>query len=492
MPNNLIELSQTIQKLNKEKKFNESLLYFKEKKLRFSTEEIGKNSFLVSAMINALRHTNYIDKAFKFLEIHGVVINENTQEIILSSYGWLLYDKYKLENHVTPNHDLENECQDENDFYDLNSVIHLDKSATIKLIEDFIPLILKFESIYSYNVISKLFNLVLKVEKKKANANWKLISEFCSLISPSYLKTDCESKEIERKGKMVSVEFSSDREKWYANKSKALLKLGKFQECCEISNEALESFSKFHYSNDIWFARKIALSKKQLGNSQDAISELLKILKRKKEWFIEKELAELYMEAGNIQSALNFAMQAVNNFGDLEYKIELLFLIGELLKAKGENDLAFKHFSLSRLIRLSEEWNIPLKLSSAIESFKRDDIPIEKLQILKSELKRYWNTFNQKEQKVSPITEKHSNSIKPILTGKIDKILHCDNKGIDGFIKYNDNKSVYFRIYADDPIKPNLKVGSNIQFKIIQERDGMKEKAIRLRILNNESNESLP
>ena len=60
------------------------------------------------------------------------------------------------------------------------------------------------------------------------------------------------------------------------------MKLGKFQECYDVSKLALETFEKFHYSNDIWFARRIALSKKNLGNSEDAIKELQQILRKKK------------------------------------------------------------------------------------------------------------------------------------------------------------------------------------------------------------------
>jgi hypothetical protein len=87
----------------------------------------------------------------------------------------------------------------------------------------------------------------------------------------------------------------------------------------------------------------------------DAINDLLLVLKRKKEWFIQKEIAELYKECGQTDDAFEYAIQAINNFGGLGYKIDLLFMIGELFKIKGENELSFKHFSLSRLIRISEE-----------------------------------------------------------------------------------------------------------------------------------------
>ena len=298
MGNSLFDFSQAILKLNKEKSYDDALKYFKEHKKAFSQQELGNNAYLVSAMITALRHTNNIDKAFKFLELYNVSINDNTKENILSSYGWLLYDRYKSENHLNEKHEAETEIYDDDELADINNDKQVHKSDTAKLIEEYIPLILKYDNAFTYNVLSKLFNVIPKVEKRKVNADWELVNDLCDLIPTSWLQTSCELREVERKGKKVQMEFASDRENWYVYKSKALMKLGLYQKCYDISSAALEAISKFHYSNDVWFARRIALSKLKLGNSETAIVDLHEILKRKREWFIEKELAELYKEKG--------------------------------------------------------------------------------------------------------------------------------------------------------------------------------------------------
>ena len=474
MPNPLIEFSQTILKLNKEKNFTETLKYFKENKSKFAFEDIRSNSFIVSAMVNALRHTKNVSKGFTFLEIHNITISEATDEKILSAYGWLLYDRYKSENQNIEQQDIENESSEESDYYDNNTNILLGKSATVKLIEALIPILLKNESDFNYLLVSKLFNLVLKIEKRKAH--WKVLSEFCDVIPPDRLRTDCDAVEVERKGETNKMELASDRENWYAYKSKALLKLEKYQACQEISSEALDLFKKFHYSNDIWLEMSIALSKKQLGNSEGAISDIQRILKKKKEWFIEKELAELYRLKEDYDSAFQFAIQAINNFGDLEYKVDLLFLMAELLKTKNETELSFKHYSLSRLIRIKKEWTVPLKLSSAIDSFKRENIPVEKAQELKVELKGYWNSFVPRQQN----DRGKQNREKMVLHGKIDNILHNDAKGADGFIKYEGGKSVYFKLDANSEVKSQLIRGLEVEFTFIPEKDGKKSKAIHI------------
>lgn len=466
----LYEFSQAINKLNKEKKFSDSLKYFKENKVQFTPEQIASNDYLIAAMLTALRQTGNYDYAFRFLEFYKITIDENTKEIILTAYGWLLYSKFKAENQLNENNQIENEIFDDEEI-DTTSNHHYTKSDIIHKIEYFLPLILKVNNEFAYSVVSNLFTSVLKAEKKKPNANWKLVSDICDLISPEILHSDCTTIEIERKGQKKTMELASDKENWYAFKSKALMKLGKYQECYDISKKALELFDVFHYSNDVWFARRIAISKKYLGNISDAIIELELVVKRKKEWYIQKEIATLYQEIGEVDKSFHYALLALNNYGELEFKVDLLFLLGELLICKNENDLAFKHFSLSQLIRIKEEWRIPSKLQIALNQFKNDAISVDNFNELKKELIDYWRSFKPK-----------INSNNNKYCGKIEKILHNDERGADGFIKYDTNKSIYFRLNSSDEMIRYILVENEVEFMILPANEEKKERAIKLKI----------
>lgn len=391
MVNAMLEFSQTVSKLNKEKKYNNTLEIFKEKKSEFSDEEIANNEYLISTIVTALRHTKKNDYAFKFLDHYKIVISETTNERILNAYGWLLYSKYNEENLMPRNHIKIVETEDEEPVKPEDNLPHI-KSETLKRIEEFVPLVISLDNEFSYSVLSKLFDAVLKTESKRARTNWLFINDFCDLVPPEKLSNTCRTFEIEKDshGEKRSVELASDLEKWYAYKSKALMKLNKYQECCELSKKGLEVLKKFHYFNDIWFARRIALSKKNMGNTKDAIKELQDILNKKKEWFIQKELAELYKEEGNIEGAFKLAIEGINSYGNLDFKIDLIVLIGELLVAKGQENLAFQHFSVAKLIRLKGEWQIPEKLKTALEKFNKPEIPLEKLDATIAELKKYW------------------------------------------------------------------------------------------------------
>lgn len=339
-----------------------------------------------------------------------------------------------------------------------------------------------FTFIEQYRVVldPKNFGYLLKKFKNKPSVNWTVVNKFCDLVSVDNLGTECKTIEVERKGEKKPMELASDKENWYSFKTKALFETGQYQECFEISKKALEAFEKFHYSNEIWFARRIALSKKHLGNSAEALNELLQVLRRKKEWFIQTEIAEIYKENGDFDKAFKYAIEAINNFGDLEYKVGLLVQIAEILEKKEEKELAFKHYSLSKLLRQQEEWKVPQTIEYAIQNLGFAQITLEQLPKLKKELKNYWNTF--KPQQTRPTTNNNRAKNNQQQTGKIDKILHNDEKGADGFIKYDNNKSVYFRLNTTDELIKKLTVGLEVTFKILPPKeDGKKERAVNIK-----------
>ena len=315
----------------------------------------------------------------------------------------------------------------------------------------------------------------MKSEKKKPAPNWKLVNDFCNHLNPKILSQTCSTIQVERKGQLRDMELASDMENWYAYKTKALMKLGEWQECLDKSKEALEKLESFHYSNDVWFSRRVALAKKNLGNTEDTIEELENILKKKREWFIQKELAELYFDKEDFEKAFRLAMDAINNFGPLEFKVDLLYLIGKIHVKKNELALAFRYFSLSKLIRQSEEFKVPQKLIEELNQFSESAIPQTELNNLKSELKKHWDSFKPKRHKRSKLDDR-------ILKGEVIKILHDNERGKDGFLKFNDTEH-YFSLSANYHLTPLVSIGSKVVFKIIPATEGKKEQTRILKLI---------
>lgn len=395
----LFDFSQAIRNLNKEKKFSETLQFFKDNKMEFKPEDIGLNKFIVSEMISALIETNHYDVIFTFIEHHNVVLDP------------------------------------------------------------------------------KSFGFLLKKFKDKPSVNWNVVNKFCDLVTVDSLDSECRTIEVERKGIKKPMELASDKENWFAFKTKALFETGQYQECFEISKKGLETFEKFHYSNEIWFARRIALSKKHLGNSEEALNELLQILKRKKDWFIQTEIAEIYKESGDFDNAFKYSIDAINNFGDIEYKVGLIVLIANILENKQEKELASKHYMLSKLLRQQEAWNVPQSLEYSIQSLGFPQISLEQLPNLKRDLQNYWNTFKPKRNQRFDNNQTTNQNLK----GEIVRILNDNEKGKDGFIS-NGSKQYYFSVSANFHLTPDISVGQKVTYEVLppieNKRDRVKIKKI--------------
>lgn len=471
--NSIFELSRPFEQLKKQERFSEAIELFKQNKVYFSNEQIAQNFYLVSDMLTCLRKLNLFEAGFQFLNIYGIEINSATNERIVTAYGWLLWSKYKSEHSQGNENEVESHYFEDEDDLGIESNVEYNKSELIEKIEFVIILLFEINNSFNQTLISNLFSIVLKSEKKKPAPNWKLVNEFCNTINPALLSTDCYTIKVERKGQMKEEEQASDFEKWYAFKTKAVFKLGEWQECFDLSKEALEKIEKFHYSNDVWFSRRVALAKKNLGNTEDTIQELETILKKKREWFIQKELAELYLEKGNIEIAYKIAIDAMSNFVPLEFKVDLLYLLGKILKQQDKLDLSFKHFSLSKLIRQSEDWKLPQKLFEELRGFPFTEVPLTDLKELKKELQKFWDSFKATPRKTFDKTQTATDKN---LEGEIIRILHDNERGKVGYIKCN-TKEHYFSVSSNFHLTPNIMVGKKVLFEITQPSETKKEQA---------------
>jgi hypothetical protein len=244
----LFEFSQCIANLKKEKKYSEAISYFKENKNRFTKDQIANNEYIVSDMLTCLRHSNYLDAGFKFLNIYGIAINEQQKERILSAYGWLLWAKYKAENDNNGHSATEEDYFDGEDEETKVENFEFNKSELLEKVESLIQILNSFNSDFTKTLYSKLFTIVLKSEKNKPTPNWKLINEFCNKINREKLSKECSTIKVERKGQLKDMELASAFEDWYVYKTKALMKLGEWQECLDLSIEALEKIDKSRHS----------------------------------------------------------------------------------------------------------------------------------------------------------------------------------------------------------------------------------------------------
>ena len=136
--NNFNQFVNQIQEYKKSNQFQQVLDYFKKEKFNFSIEQISSDKFLISNVIMSLRKTNKSNFVNNFIKSYNILINENTDEILLNAYGWSLYDICK--NEVSNN--------------------NYNKEKILQTIQYPIYLISLKNSDFSYSIISNIFRLI--------------------------------------------------------------------------------------------------------------------------------------------------------------------------------------------------------------------------------------------------------------------------------------------------------------------------------------------
>jgi len=242
-------------------------------------------------------------------------------------------------------------------------------------------------------------------------------------------------------------ENASPKERYYTMRSKALLEKEMYNECIELSDKALKILTQFHYDNDIWLKRNFALSKAGLKDYDIAIEQLKEILKRKKEWFIQSDIAKILYTQKKYDEALQYSIDAALNIGEVGKKIKLYQLLASVLKVQGKLEEAKKHIELVYLVRQEHNWKIKDNLNSLLKSYNIDTTKLPTLNQLQNELKQIW--------------EKLKFSGQPLLEGKIKNILQT---GKAGFIESNDKKSYFFSVKEFRGKKELLKQGQRVSF----------------------------
>lgn len=210
----------------------------------------------------------------------------------------------------------------------------------------------------------------------KKNGDWDYMLNWLDKINPELLNDE--------KSKSEDMNYPSKKEEFYSFKSKALLQCGEYDECIKVSKKALEIFSQFTLNGDTWHKFRIAKSLKELGEYKEALTYLEDVLEVQDEWYIFKEFAENYYYLDNYETALKYAGKGVLAQGYVNNKVNLYYLIYNLLK-DSNNDLALKHAKLVLAIKLENDSEIP----EEIDELNIDEENLD-LKNLEQEIENYW------------------------------------------------------------------------------------------------------
>jgi len=233
--------------------------------------------------------------------------------------------------------------------------------------------------------------------------------------------------------------YRSKREKYYDYATKAYFEVEDYEKCIETSKDALDSLDVFTNNSDVWYNWRIAKSYRELLENNEALRYLEEVVKVKKDWFVQKEIAENYYVLGDDEKAQDYICEAVLTNDPLSIKVNLYHLAYKILKEINP-ELALKHAELFYAIKLENDSQIP----DDIEELLIDEETLDK-NALESEIRQYWSEYKFKDQELQK--------------GTVTRIFE---HGRSGFITSDDNESVYFNVseYKGD----ELKVGDYVSF----------------------------
>ena len=413
MQTSLESISNAIVKLRWDKNFAQALqIYRNQIHGRFSRDEICGNHKLIGAIADCLKETGKIQEAIKMIEkIWQIDFQALQNPALLTNLAWIYFFALDATN---------------------RNALYSNRNRTsiiIRLLDHAVGTNPKLAGLLFFRYIETLAGML--------PPDWSAAENLFRLYNNETFSNEPGLVTIQIKGKPKETALASDREKWFVWKTKVLFALNKWEACIDTCKKALEAISRFHHGNQHWITRRMAQSFRQMGDIKQAIHEFEKLLQKRSDWFIEKELAEIYLQQNETQKALSIGLLACINQGFSEYKTGLFQLTGQIFRAANQTLEACRMFWLAYLIRAQQQWKTPNELKEALA--KCPPFPQKTAESFYNEIISDWKKSGKYDAIAKVQSEKtiHGN-------GTITRILHDGSNG-DGFITDTQGRSIYFR-----------------------------------------------
>jgi tetratricopeptide (TPR) repeat protein len=274
--------------------------------------------------------------------------------------------------------------------------------------------------------------------------DYSKVCRYCNCLNPDELEASPTSI-IGENGKVI--ELASLKEQYLALLTKALIKTGDFEKCKEMCDRAFEKINTFHYDNDVWLKMRKAKALRGLQKEDEALLLFEQVLLQKDEWFISKEIAEVYASRNEFQKALQIAAKAALKPGEPEKKINLFAFIARQFANVNDLEKSVWHLGFTYFLRKKNGWAIAPSLEQEIESFDPNLLKKTSLKDLEIKLTAVWTDLVYAGQTK--------------MTGTIHRLID-DNKR--GFIKAQDGKSYFFHARSFKGSYKKLAEGLKVTF----------------------------
>lgn len=291
-----------------------------------------------------------------------------------------------------------------------------------------------------------------KIAMAQQNISWSKIEYWLGKMEPGLLDAEA-FQSINTDGR--SYEVASQQEQWYALMLKSKAGQNKAEELLSLLAEARKKKLKWHYNNDIWFARKEAFAYAQLHQKEKAVQILKKILLQKKDWFLIYDLAKLTEDSNERKVLL---CQAALAKGKPTMKLKLFESIYQEFLDE-DPQMAGKHLSLIASLRKENNWEVSPSLTDKINQLNPEG-SVEESKTLLRTLKEFW--------------KKHIPDYSKSRERQNGKVMNILPNGFAGFIK-TKTESVFFSL-KDFKGPEKIKEGDQVSFEVVDSFDKKKQK----------------
>lgn len=266
-----------------------------------------------------------------------------------------------------------------------------------------------------------VFNLIGAHAEPPFNA--RKINELLDFLNPEFLSANAETIHNEIKG---DIELASDKEKYFALKTKALTKLEDFSDCIDLCDKALNSFKVFHTNNDLWFKMRKAICYEKLGESDQAeklFHEILSTRAGSDKWFLYNDLAEHYFEQSEFEKAWKYAVNAAYYGNEPQFMLNLILLQARILfKLDRQDDGKLLALLLAAILK-ENDWKTKAEFSKLFKFYEVLESDISSVKEYFDKAKAFWSNerYSGKNREKGQIIGIHS-------SGKRGKIKTPANK----------------------------------------------------------------
>lgn len=310
-------------------------------------------------------------------------------------YGWLVFDqcvKGKQKSEVLQNEQL---------------ILSLPELSPQKNLRE--------DSTYPCPTTISIFKLADAHAENLFNA--RKINDLLDAIDYNLLSVDVRTLDTEQRGE---IELASDLEKYFALRTKALIKLKEFQACKELCEIALESLEKFHYNNDLWFKMRIAIANENLGNFEESEALFKNLLSSKAgsdKWFLYRDIAEVYFDHKDYTKAWKYSVDAAYYGNEPHFLIGLYLLQARILFKLERPDDGKVLAELIAAILKDQGWKDKNEYNRLFSFYKIDREQVQSTKEVIKRAREFWNSerYGDKEKKKGSIISIHRN-------GKIGRI----------------------------------------------------------------------